>query len=88
MKNISEFFARIQGKFGTEIRLRLAVQEIIERYTKIKLPLDAISFSIKTVNIKGLNQGAKSFLFTKKTAILKELSEKVPSRVIENINLG
>ena len=87
MKSISEFFSRILGKQGEEMRLRLAFQEIIEKYAKTKVPFDAISFSIKTVSIKGLSQGAKSAIFIKKPAMLKEIAERVPNRPIENIQL-
>ncbi|MDB5238830.1 MAG: hypothetical protein JWO00_165 [Candidatus Parcubacteria bacterium] len=87
MKSIGEFFARIRNKQTDEIRLRLSVQEIIEKYAKTKLPFDAISFSIKTISIKGLSQGAKSAIFIKKPVILKELAEKVPNRPIEYIRL-
>ncbi len=85
MKSIGEFFARIRGKQGDEMRLRLTIQEIIEKYAKVKVPFDAVTFSIKTLSIKGLSQGAKSTLFTKKLSILKELGERVPNRPIENL---
>jgi hypothetical protein len=87
MKSIGEFFARIRNKQMDELRLRLAIQEIIEKYAKVKPAFDDISFSIKTVSIKGLSQAAKSHLFVKKIAILKEIEEKVPVKKIENIRL-
>ena len=88
MKSIGEFFARIRGKQMDEMRLRLCIQEIIEKYTKVKLSFDDISFSIKSVSVKGLGQAAKSAVFVKKTAILKEIGDKVPSRQIDDIKLG
>jgi hypothetical protein len=88
VKSIGEFFARIRNKHLDEMRLRLTVQEIIEKHAKTKPSPDSISFSTRSVSVKGLSQAAKSVIFVKKTAILKELNDNFPGRSIENINLS
>lgn len=85
MKSIGEFFARIRGKQAQELRLRFAVREIVKRYAGIEILPSSISFSMKAVSIKGLSQAAKSALFVKQSAIIKEIQEKVPERPVDSI---
>ena len=85
MNSIGSFFSRIQGVFAGKIVLYSSAQEIIKKVAGIEVPLEALSFSGKSLIIKGLDQAARSVIFIKKSAILKELNQKIPGRVIEDI---
>ena len=85
MKSIAEFFARIQGKQAQKIALYINTQEIIAKEARIDVPIESITFSGKTLSLKGLDQAAKSVIFIKKSGILRQIKEKLPNIIVEDI---
>jgi hypothetical protein len=85
MLDIKKFFEKIQNTRAKEIFLRQAVKESIEKHTPVKISLESISFSSTTVVLKNLNQSARSTIFIKREAILKEIGERQLGRAVTDI---
>jgi len=73
MFNISKFFSRINSSFGKEIILRTAICSAIKKHTGIDIQIGDLTIKSGIVNVNGVSQSARSAIFIKKQAILKEL---------------
>ena len=85
MLSISQFFNRIRGRHATELFVRSAIQEAIRKHTSIPVPVEAISFASTSVVLKNINQTAKSVIFIKKVAIIREINTSQTVRTITDI---
>jgi hypothetical protein len=85
MQGISEFFKRIQGNYAREIMVRQAVREAVLKHTGADLPIASIIFKSTTVMLKNISHSARSAIYVKKPAILKDISEKQNIRIIKDI---
>jgi hypothetical protein len=85
MKKISEFFAKIQNKQAQKIVIYSIAKEAILNITKIDIPISSIGFSGRVLTLKGIDQAAKSVIFIKKAAILKEIKDKFPRQEVVDI---
>jgi len=85
MKSIGEFFVKIRGKHAEEIFLRTIVQKSVKELSGADVPLEAIGFKPKTLILRGLSQSAKSAVFVKRTAIIKDLGSRQNARPIQEI---
>jgi len=85
MKSISEFFGRFRNIQVRESLVRLAVQQALKGWLALEVPLEAISCKGATVTLKGVDQSARSALFIKKEAVLKEINAAQSVRIIRDI---
>lgn len=85
MKGIAELFARIKNVQAKEVFMRTAVQQALKKAANIDCVVDDISFKGAVVQIKNMSQTAKSQLFMKKGAVLKEIALQSPGRAISDI---
>ena len=86
MKLISELLGRIRNIQARESLVRLAVQQTLKKQLSIEIPLERISCKDVAVTLKGIDQSARSAIFIKKEAILKEINELQSVRIIREIH--
>ncbi|HEX7724295.1 MAG TPA: hypothetical protein VF438_00975 [Candidatus Paceibacterota bacterium] len=85
MKSIGDLFARIKNVQAKELFMRAAVQQALKKAANIDCDTKDISFKNFSVQIKNASQTAKTQLFLKKAAILKEIALQSPGRTISDI---
>ena len=85
MFGIGEFFNRIKGSFAKEIALREAIRQVIQKNIGIDVPITAITVKNGIVSLAGVSQAAKSAIYIKKQAILKEFQTVQNVRAITDI---
>jgi len=85
MKSISEFFAKVQGRQMKELLARQSVQEALKKAISADVPIEDISLKSYDLRIRGLSQSAKTAVYIKKAAILKEANERLAPRVIRDV---
>jgi hypothetical protein len=85
MLNIGEFFKRIKGSFAKEIFVRNAIKEAVKKYTGADIQIEDISFKGSTVMLKNVNQSARSTIFIKKHAIIKEVNTAQNIRIVSDV---
>ena len=73
MFGIGKFFSKIQGAYAKEILVRKEIQSALKKVAGINVKIEDISFKDSVVELKGISSTAKSVLYTKKSAVLKEL---------------
>jgi len=83
--NISTFFSRFQNSFKKEIFIREVVCQAIENQTKVRIPIEVVSFSGSSVVLKSVNQTLRSVIFIKKQNIIAEINQKQTGKVIIDI---
>ena len=88
MYGIGGFFKKIQNSFSGEIILRNIIKDAVCKHCGIELSIDNVSYKNGVINLKHLNQSAKSAVFIKKVSILKELKEKVSGKTITDIRFS
>ena len=85
MKRISEFLARFRNIQARESLIRLAIQQALKSRLVLEVPLESISCKGATITLKGVDQTARSAIFIKKEAILKEINGLQSIRIIKDI---
>ena len=85
MQSISEFFKKIQGVRAREYLARKAVADAIKTHTPLDVPIEAISIKSSIAVIKGISQAARSAIFIKKAAIMKDANASQGLRRISDI---
>ena len=85
MLSIKEFFKKIQGTRAKEYFIRSVVVAAVKKYSSVDVPIEAVSFSSSDVVLKGINQTARSVIFTKRTEIIKEINTVQSDRIITDI---
>lgn len=85
MRSIGDLFARIKNVQAKEMFLRTAIQQALKKVANIDCALSDISCKNFTIQIRNLSQTAKSQLFMKKGAIIKEIEAQPTGRVISEI---
>lgn len=74
MRNIGEFFQRIQKAQVGRFFIQTNIAEVIKKITNIEIPTKNIIISGSKVVLNGISQSAKSEIFIKKGNILKEIN--------------
>ncbi len=85
MRSIGDLFARIKNIQTKEVFARTAVQQALKKAANIDCRVEDISFKNFSVHIQNMSQTAKTQLFMKKGAILKEIALQSPGRTISDI---
>lgn len=85
MIGLGDFFKRVQNSFSKEIFLRTAIIDSIKLLTGIEISVDGITIKGNVVVLKNLNQTAKSAIFIKKQAIIREIESKQNIKKIVDI---
>jgi hypothetical protein len=85
MKSIGDLFARIKNLQTKEVFLRTAIQQALKKAANIDCAVGDVSFKGSSVVVKNVSQTAKSQMFMKKGAILKEIALQIPDRTISDI---
>jgi hypothetical protein len=85
MFSIAKFFERIQNAQAKEVFLLKAIQDALKKHVGIDIPIENISCKSDSVSLKNVNSAAKSAIFIKKAAILKEINEVQQMRVVKDI---
>lgn len=76
MKEIGQFLGKFNSVALKEIRKREVICEIIKNIIKQDIKIEDISFSNKTIKIKG-SAIFKNQILIKKDALLKEIGKKL-----------
>lgn len=84
MKKIGLFFDKFNSKALIEIRKREVICNIIKKIIGDDIPIQNISFSNRTLKIKG-SSGLKNQILIKKKVILDLLKKEISSIKIEDI---
>ena len=87
MKSIGEFFSNIQNRHAQEMFLRTVVQQVLKRVANVDSNIKDISFKAGAVILKKISPTAKSQLFLKKQAILREIAIQAPGKRIADLKL-
>ncbi len=85
MKGIAEFLNKMRGVQAREAVVRLAIQAALKRQIGLEILLGSISSKGGAVDIKGIDQAARSAMFIKKSAILAEINAAQTIRLITDI---
>jgi hypothetical protein len=84
MQKLGGFFDKFRGKVADQIQGVFLVSEIIKKHTAIELTLKQISISGGVLRLK-VSPLQKNVIFIKKTALLKEIQEKIRTPKIVDI---
>lgn len=87
MKSIGEFFSNIQNRHAQEVFLRTIIQQVLKKIADVDVGVSDVSLKSGTVTIKRISPTAKSFIFLKKQAILREIAIQVPGKRITDLKL-
>jgi len=74
MRSIGEFFKRIKNTQASGFFLQSAIGEIVKKITNVNIPPESIKISSSKVILNGISQTARSEIFIKREAILKEIN--------------
>ncbi len=85
MLSIGQFFKKIKNKHSREVFVRTVVGEVIQKHTQAHIPTESIVFSSDTIILQHISSAARSHIFIKKQAILKEIAERQDIKVISDI---
>lgn len=85
MFSIGDFFKRIQSVQSKEIYIRSVVQDVIKKHVGVEIPINDISFKSDVVNLKNISSAAKSALFIKRNAVIKEINEVQQVREVKDV---
>jgi hypothetical protein len=85
MYGIHEFFKKIQNSFSKEILVRQAIGQAIKKHIGEDVPVENISIKNGVVQLKNVSQSAKSSIFIKKQAILREIATIQSLKAINDI---
>lgn len=77
MKNIREFFSRVQNKQLQEFAKIQSIKEVIARVAKVEIEPSSITIRGGDIVLRGLGQTEKSEIYLKKNIILKNISLRI-----------
>lgn len=73
MFGIGQFFSKIQNSFAKEVLIRTVMKDAIKKYVGLEIPIENISVKSGTITLDNVSQSARSAIFIKKQAIIKEI---------------
>lgn len=76
MRNIGEFFRKIQNRQAASFFLQKIVSEVLKDVANIEVSENNVVISRSEIILKGISQSAKSEIFIKKEKILKEINKR------------
>jgi hypothetical protein len=85
MLKIADLFKKIQNRQSKELFLRSVIKDTIYKHTQISVPVESIIIKSDTLSINDLSQTAKSQIFIKREAIIKDINMAQTIRTISNI---
>ena len=75
MFNISQFLERLKKISGSSINIRIEISKVISKQLGLEIPIESIEIKLPKIYIKNISQAARSEIFIKKEAILKEINK-------------
>ena len=85
MLGIGDFFKRIKSSVSKEVFVRNAIKEAVKKFAGVDIRLEDISFQGSTAILRNINQSARTTVFIKKHAIIREANATQNFRRVSDI---